>query len=219
MKFLLSKFNYNIFMLIVLVVLSFQHQIYCQTNRISYSSSVFLEDITYKNQKQDVPHLYRRSLTGNIIGTVLGGLTGAGFTRITGFANNTVVDGDPRDLDKILLGFYIGAVMGSGLGSAISLKSENTREFGKILLRTFIPHLIVSGAGLILVSATESINGLILGSAFLIAWLWTPEQAVRAYKDYNSITPHSQIRNIRAGMFDAHDSPYGIILFSVRIEL
>jgi hypothetical protein len=212
------KFNFYTQALIMLGLLSIHQQTHCQTANFHDSSQILYNEPDHNDQKQNDAFLYRRSVTGNIIGTLMGGLLGAGITRISGIADDEVIDGTPMDIDKALLGFYIGGVFGSTLGSAVFLKSNDTKGFGKILLRSFIPHLIFSGTGLLLASSTESSDGLILGSAFIIAWLLTPGQAVKAYKDYNSVNALSQKNYERVGFLTLHPLSRRKMLFSVRIN-
>lgn len=149
-----------------------------------------------------------KAFIGNVFGSLLGGLMGAGLTTITGVAS-----GGLDDVDRTLYGLYLGGIIGSGAGSSIVLYDKETKGFAKILIRAFIPHLIFSGGGLILSRVTETpSDGVILAGGYLLGWLISPIEAARAYKSYNR--SEASVGGLNQNFKSLNEN-----LASVRIEL
>lgn len=219
MKCLNNKLIYSALLFLLPGLLFNPYQLLSQATFSPGSQKVFEFDENAANQGQIETHLYRRAFTGNVVGTLLGGLTGAAFTKIAGIANDETADGTPEDIDKVIIGIYIGGMVGSALGSSLAIKTGGTKGFGKILLRSFIPHIVSASAGWLFVNLTDGGEGWILGSAFLIGWILTPGQATGAYREYNSMSTPLQWESEQSRANTSYQFQKGQFLFTVRIEL
>lgn len=138
--------------------------------------------ILTSNEVKNITQPFELAFTGNLLGSLMGGLVGAGLTTASGLASGGI-----EDVDKTLLGLYIGGIIGSGLGSSLALNSKDTKGFRKILIRSFIPHVICTGGALLLSEFTETPEDVvILGGLYLVGWILSPVEAARAYKSTNA---------------------------------
>ncbi|MFZ0390294.1 MAG: hypothetical protein WAN36_07515 [Calditrichia bacterium] len=171
-------------------------------------------DSTGRSENSGFAHPYQRAFIGNYIGIQLGGLAGGVLMRLrhpdqtTGFFAAV----------ETIAGIYIGSMIGSGLGSAFALYSRSTWNFGKILLRSFIPPAVSFGISLLSISSGLRAGEYIFLGTYIAALILTPINAARAYQDYNPPPPAALSRLQQSERLQQNRPAAGAFMFSVTVE-